>query len=175
MGVKALKIHYQVNMKDRIRQIMESQHMSQQVFAQFIEMSPASLSSIFNGRTKPTLNIVEAIKKKIPDISTDWLMFGRGPMYLGANPALAASPEAPSAAQEAVLDFSDVPTPSVAPSAAPPENRQQPPSLFNSVKSTHQNPIREEVKIIDTVPRRVTEIRVFYDDQTWESFLPAKK
>ena len=66
-------------MKDRIRQIMESQHMTQQVFAQFIEMSPASLSSIFNGRTKPTLNIVEAIKKKIPDISIDWLMFGSGP------------------------------------------------------------------------------------------------
>ena len=54
--------------------------MTQQVFAQFIEMSPASLSSIFNGRTKPTLNIVEAIKKKSPDISTDWLMFGSGSM-----------------------------------------------------------------------------------------------
>lgn len=51
-------------MKDRIKQIMESKHMTQQVFAQFIDMSPASLSSIFNGRTKPTLNIVEAIKRK---------------------------------------------------------------------------------------------------------------
>ena len=68
-------------MKDRIRKIMESQHMTQQTFAQFIQMSPASLSSIFNGRTKPTLNIVEAIKQKIPAISTDWLMFGRGQMY----------------------------------------------------------------------------------------------
>ena len=68
-------------MKDRIKKIMESQHMTQQTFAQFIQMSPASLSSIFNGRTKPTLTIVEAIKQKIPALSTDWLMFGRGPMY----------------------------------------------------------------------------------------------
>ena len=62
-------------MKDRIKQIMESKHMTQQVFAQFIDMSPASLSSIFNGRTKPTLNIVEAIKRKIPDINTNWLLY----------------------------------------------------------------------------------------------------
>ena len=48
-------------MKERIKQIMESQHMTQQTFAQFIQISPASLSSIFNDRTKPTLAIVEAI------------------------------------------------------------------------------------------------------------------
>ena len=68
-------------MKERIKELMESLHKSQQDFAQFIEMSPASLSSIFNGRTKPTLTIVEAIKKKIPDISVEWLLFGVGDMY----------------------------------------------------------------------------------------------
>ena len=51
-------------MKDRIRQIMESQHMTQQVFAEFIGVGAATLSSIFNDRTRPTLNIVEAIKKE---------------------------------------------------------------------------------------------------------------
>ena len=44
-------------MKDRIKHIMEEQHMSQQVFADFIGLSPATLSSIFNGRTRPTLNM----------------------------------------------------------------------------------------------------------------------
>ena len=51
-------------MKDRIRQIMEAQHMTQQTFANFIGINAASLSSIFNERTRPTLNIVEAIKSK---------------------------------------------------------------------------------------------------------------
>ena len=67
-------------MKDRIKTIMESQHMTQQTFAQFIQISPASLSSIFNGRTKPTLTVVEAIRSKIPSLSLEWLMFGVGPM-----------------------------------------------------------------------------------------------
>ena len=41
-------------MKDRIRKIMESQHMTQQVFASFIGVSPGTLSSIFTGRTNPS-------------------------------------------------------------------------------------------------------------------------
>jgi len=162
-------------MKDRIRQIMESQHMTQQVFAQFIEMSPASLSSIFNGRTKPTLNVVEAIKKKIPDISTDWLMFGRGSMYVDSNSAVASPTEASREVRETMLDFSENSTSLPEGQSSAGENRSPAAFTFNSVKSTHQNFAREEVKNIDKQPRRVTEIRVFYDDQTWESFVPAKK
>ena len=68
-------------MKDRIKQIMDSQQMSQQSFAAFLDISPATLSSIFTGRTKPTLSTDEAIKMKIPNINTAWLMFGSGNMY----------------------------------------------------------------------------------------------
>ena len=68
-------------MKDRIRQLMESQHMTQQTFADFIGISTASLSSIFTGRTKPTLNTVEAIRSKFSTINLDWLMYGQGPMF----------------------------------------------------------------------------------------------
>ena len=161
-------------MKDRIRQIMESKKMTQQEFAQFIELAPASLSNIFNDRTKPTLNIVEAIKKKIPDISTDWLMFGRGQMYDTPSAATSSTPandmatqnESPSV-QDPVLDFfTSHPTP---------ENVAPQPQNFNSVRNTRQNSVREEIKIIDKPKRRVTEIRVFYDDQTWESFIPSTK
>ena len=162
-------------MKDRIRQIMESQHMTQTVFAQFIGMSPASLSSIFNERTKPSINIVEAIRKKIPDINLEWLMFGTGPMYTDSNKAAASPTEPLSGRQDSLFDFSD-PTPSVPePSSSSSENRAPAVVTSNSVKSTHPNSSRIEVKNIDKPQRRVTEIRVFYDDQTWESFVPAKK
>ena len=162
-------------MKDRIRQIMESQHMTQTVFAQFIGMSPASLSSIFNERTKPSINIVEAIRKKITDINLEWLMFGSGSMYTDSNKAAASPTESSLPVQDSLFDFSD-PTPSVPePSSSIPENRAPVALTSNSVKSTHLNSSRIEVKNIDKPQRRVTEIRVFYDDQTWESFVPAKK
>ena len=68
-------------MKDRIRQLMESQHMTQQTFSDFIGISSASLSSIFTGRTKPTLNTVEAIKSKFTKINIYWLLLGKVNMF----------------------------------------------------------------------------------------------
>jgi len=165
-------------MKDRIRQIMESQHMTQQVFADFIGTTSATLSGIFNDRTRPTLNIVELIKKKIPDINTDWLVFGSGEMYLTTVMPEQQSTDvvSPSGRQlgagyqstEPMIDFGMSTPPTLSRST-----QQQ--AFQNGVQSTRQIPVREEIKIIDKPKRHVTEIRVYYDDQTWESFVPAKK
>ena len=155
-------------MKDRIRQIMESQHMTQQVFADYIGLAPATLSSIFNGRTRPTLNVVEAIKKKIPNINTDWLMFASGEMYLQENTPSPTPSEEHQSGQLSMFDFDATPS-------STPQNAAPAPQNINSVKTTHPEIVREELKIIDKPQRRVQEIRVFYDDQTWETFVPAKK
>ena len=162
-------------MKDRIRQIMESQHMTQQVFADYIGQSPATLSSIFNGRTRPTLNIVEAIKKKIPNISTDWLMFGSGEMFLpdqnsenGSLEMADQGSDGTSMNQNLTLDFESSPAPT-------PQNGSSAISNYNSVRNTRPEIERTGVKFIDKPQRRVKEIRVFYDDQTWETFVPEKK
>ena len=105
-------------MKDRIRQIMEGSHMNQQTFAQFIGMSSASLSSIFTGRTKPTINIVEAIKNKIPSISTDWLMFGFGDMYITKDKTdETAQNDTHSSTESQLIDFGST-------------SQATPPSLF---------------------------------------------
>ncbi|WP_278795841.1 helix-turn-helix domain-containing protein, partial [Leyella stercorea] len=69
-------------MKDRIKKIMEMQRTTQQDFADQLKIAPATLSSIFTGRTRPTLAIVDAIKSRFPQISTDWLMFGKGDMLV---------------------------------------------------------------------------------------------
>ena len=162
-----------IKMKDRIRQIMESQHMTQQTFAEFIGIAPATLSGIFNDRQKPTINIVEAIKKKLPAISTDWLMFGSGQMYLDSpTPSSAVEGEnqkrVTGAFQDTLFDFdqngSNVPQTASQTPAYPSMGRPVRPEVQVEVMKNH-----------DKQPRRVTEIRVFYDDQTWESFVPAKK
>ena len=166
------------NMKDRIRQIMESQHMTQQVFADYIGQSPATLSSIFNGRTRPTLNIVEAIKKKIPNISTDWLMFGAGDMYLPA-PGSQTDASLPQGddffssdemqnQQNLMLDFEASPS-------MVSQNSTSNPSQINSVKTTRPEISSKEIKIVDKPQRKSTEIRIFYDDQTFDVFEPKKK
>ena len=168
-------------MKDRIKQLMEAQHMTQQVFADFLGINPATLSGIFNDRTKPTLNIVEAVKKKFPDINLDWLMFGSGSMFRQASSASASvtptestsqSPRQPQSAeiwsQEPMIDFSGGVSPT-------PPTQPQPNSYHNGVRNTRSDYGQVDLKLFDKPTRRVTEIRVYYDDQTWESFVPAKK
>ena len=148
--------------------------MTQQVFADYIGLAPATLSSIFNGRTRPTLNVVEALKRKIPNINFDWLMLGVGPMYIDQSIDEAA-PEPADDHQEPrprienpMLDFDQSPSPT-------PQSAPQRVAFVNSVRSTRPETEREDLKIIDKPQRKVIEIRVFYDDQTWDTFVPAKK
>ena len=157
-------------MKDRIKQIMDLKHMTQQSFAEYIEMSPASLSSIFNGRTRPTLNIVEAIKKKFPDISTDWLMFGTGEMLKAGEKPLEEDAGQGSSAEKQPFDFS-LSSSSVLSALSEEESKVQ---KNKSVRDTHPEIVREEIKYIDSPQRKITEIRVYFDDLTFESFVPAK-
>ena len=149
-------------MKDRIKQIMEAQRLTQQEFANTLELSPATLSSIFNGRTNPTLNIVDAIKKKFPAISTDWLMFGSGSMYGDHSGDIAQGHDSASDGGEQVIDFGD------APQTAPT------PSAVNRASQQGQQPTAVVMKNIYKPQRNITEIRIFYDDQTWETFVPKK-
>lgn len=149
-------------MKDRIKQIMEAQRLTQQEFANTLELSPATLSSIFNGRTNPTLNIVDAIKKKFPAISTDWLMFGSGSMYGDHSGDIAQGHDSAFDGGEQVIDFGD------APQTAPT------PSAVNRAPQQGQQPTAVVMKNIYKAQRNITEIRIFYDDQTWETFVPKK-
>ena len=151
------------DMKDRIKQLMESQHMTQQTFADFLGISSASLSSIFNGRTKPTLNTVEAIRNKFSKISLDWLMYGNGPMFMDQQP----SPEgASSSSPQESMKGRTPESPSLFPTSATLQ--------FDGVAQPGKKAYHEELKTIDKPKRQITEIRIFFNDQTWETFVPKK-
>lgn len=154
-------------MKDRIRQIMEAQHMTQQTFANFIGMSPASLSSIFNNRTKPTLNTVEAIKGKIPNLNIEWLVFGHGSMYNDKTNV-----------KENSDDYDRIASGG---SAYDDENGE--PDLFSNRVQHSSRPeamrqsaatAKPEVRYVERPQRQITEIRVYFDDLTYETFVPKK-
>lgn len=154
-------------MKDRIKQLMERQKMSQQTFADILGISPASLSSIFNDRTKPTLNHVEAIKRKFPTINLEWLLSGNGSMFTDDapnNPQLSSS-STPSL-NSSMIDFDGETN-----SSTDTENKgyEAGTRAYNGAI-----PTKTEIKYIEKPQRKITEIRIFFDDQTWETFIPQK-
>lgn len=195
-------------MKDRIRQIMEDQHLNQQNFAQLIGKSTATLSSIFNDRTKPSLDIVDAIKKKLPQVNLEWLLYGTPPMYINKveGAQAGASARGGNGAGEDSLDMygdavgvagtgasaagmggshggiggaGGVVEPTLDFGGSEGSDSPTSPSLFDhpqthGVKRTPKNIANAAVKYVDKPQRKITEIRIFYDDQTWETFVPKK-
>lgn len=154
-------------MKDRIREVMESLQMSQKDFAQFTGISEGSLSGIFNDRTRPTVQMIESIHDRLPNISVEWLLFGIGSMYKKNDDDGTPSLE-PNVVDHSVVSTS--------------HSVQQAPSLFESQQRTSNNSAPQQscseektvIKYIDKPERKITEIRIFYDDQTWETFEPKR-
>lgn len=159
-------------MKDRIRQIMESQHMTQQMFAQFIGISPAALSSIFNGRTNATLNTVEAIKSRLPALNSDWLIFGKGKMYDDDEPGDNVNAGDRQAQGEPMLDFGDGEADGAAMAGQSPDVNA---GARVQQQSTQIQAVKPDVRYVERPPRQITEIRVYFDDLTYETFVPKSK
>ena len=139
--------------------------MTQKEFAQFTGISEGSLSGVFNGHTRPTLQMVDLIHQRLPNISTDWLMYGQGPMY---RDQVEDKTEGEQVDANALSNAAIVQTSS--------------PLLFSTddIISTAKtelrtgNSVRQVVKYLDKPTRKITEIRVYYDDQTWETFAPGR-
>ena len=147
-------------MKDRIIALMKQMGMSQKTFASEICISEGALSSIFNGRTKPTLNTVNNIHERFPEVNMGWLIDGKGEMLVSGAPALP-----PSAAGEAE-ELAATP-----PSAGYPVQGSFPEQNIVSSQVPPQVPYSAVVqKNPDKPMRRISEIRVFYDDGTFEVF-----
>mgnify|MGYP002287895568 CR=1 FL=1 len=63
-------------MKDRILKVMQKEGLSNAEFAEKIGISTSSLSHIFSGRNKPSLEVVMRIHKACPYININWLLYG---------------------------------------------------------------------------------------------------
>jgi len=68
-------------MKKRFLDILKFKKISSSQFADKIDVSNSAISHIINGRNKPSLEIIQNILIKYPDISPRWLILGEGEIY----------------------------------------------------------------------------------------------
>ena len=151
-------------MKDRIRLIMESQKMNAGTFAKFVGIASSSLSNVFNGRTNPTLSMVMSIHKKFPEISYSWLLEGKGDMYGDDLPQPTSPEQVATPAKETRMPKEEKTDTKAKPAA----NKARPTELGLSFDFPDE-------KKPDKTSSLITEIRVFFDDHHYESFVPINK
>lgn len=68
-------------MKERLLEFLRAENKSSAQFAEEIGVQPSGISHILSGRNNPSLDFVLKMLEKYQFISTDWLLFGKGPMY----------------------------------------------------------------------------------------------
>lgn len=178
-----------IAMQERIRQIMDHYGLSQQNFAAQLGVAPATISSIFTGRTNPTNKHVQAIHKAFPEIDTNWLMFGEGEMLLsldgkteGTVEDVEGNAKSATLLPETTLFGEEMPGASVGVAAG---NAGMHASMMGgnargirregSVLAQQYGGMLEAANLMDKKIRKIKEIRVFYDDGTFEVFSPSSK
>ncbi len=171
-------------MKDRIRRIMNLEGLNQHEFSSKLGISPASLSSIFTGRTKPTNNHVQAIHRVFPEINIIWLLFGDGPMFSTdsqeSDGSIVSRVEMLDEHDKDGEEASNVSSAGSMGELFDTQTGVESPRRVCGTRSNNShivsaNAKSEKAKSIDNINRRIKEIRVFFNDGTYEAFVPAIK
>jgi transcriptional regulator with XRE-family HTH domain len=146
-----------MEIKDRIKLIMEKEKMLSGVFAESIGIQQSTLSHLLNGRNNPSLDVVMKIHQKFKYVNLEWLLYGTGDLIATSKQTenIVRDRKEPSL-------FADV----------FPVNKVSKPHLPQA--QTEENKIQESKSFIEKKSRKITEIRIFFDDNTFEIFKSEK-
>ena len=157
-----------MSISERFKMVMEYKQLNSGAFAESIGASAGTISHIIGLRNKyPSTDIILRLHQRYPDINLEWLLTGKGPMS-NEDPSVTPTEieeeqEYPLFAEN-VLDTNDKPNES--------ENRKEM-SLGDPVVQS-KGIVHQEIIYKERPPRRITEIRIFFDDNTYETFKPEK-
>ena len=144
-------------MKERIAEIMKKENLSPASFAESIGIQRSALSHILNGRNNPSLDVVMKIHQRYNYINLEWLLYGKGSM---TSQEVTKDGLQPSLFEENEINPSD--------DTVGNEYRKEIGS--KTVEITPKEIVREEIRYIERPQRKITEIRIFFDDNTFEIF-----
>jgi len=156
-------------MKDRIFLLIETKNLTPGKFADEIGVERSTMSHIKSDRSKPSLDMAQKVLECYPEVSAEWLILGRGPMFKQTNDS-----------RELDL-FSHMGINSLKPDENEPEiSVSTEPISHNNYKSDlaapeiqgalQKNEVRD-IPIASLKPDRVVDrVVIFYSDQTFEEF-----
>jgi transcriptional regulator with XRE-family HTH domain len=136
-------------MIERILEILKIKNLSPAQFADLIGVQRSSISHLISGRNKPSLEFIQKILQTFPEINTDWMLSGKGPLMN----------------QESYLNEE----------VSPPVDLFQPEQV---IKEKFSEPGKQEPekmqkkKWIDTEGKKIEKIVCFFKDNTFREYLP---
>lgn len=156
-----------MEIKDRIKMIMEREQITPRVFAETIKVQQSTLSHILKNRNKPSLDVIMKVHQTYSYVNLEWLLYGTGEMTSAAN---GTSPSDFHDQNQFAQLNENGQNPSYG--TIDSENRKE--TALQSGNSEPKEIVKQEIKYVEKPARRITEIRIFFDDNTYETFKPEK-
>lgn len=184
--------------KEKIELILKEKQLNNTQFCSLVGIAPGTLSHILSGRTNPTLNILRSIKFVFKDINPEWLFWDSGPMFLAdvvsddetdgvegddvvpvdefpptlhepAQPDLFSQPQSAGSRVSGERTYASGRSASRPGSANPVEPMA---SQGNAALSASDvsDIVSETLKQMRPAQRKIVEVRIFFDDGTFETF-----
>lgn len=192
-------------MRERIKEVIEREGMTQGQFADFIGINRPTLSHVIAGRNNPSIDVVMKIHQKFPKINILWLLDGVGSYEGDAVADYPAGSLLEDRYIDVPVDYAPQPSSSVVDevahataSTAPGNGEQLRTRFYQQGELFAENPVfapestvgaknRKEMPLHipknrphcadmqhtmgqKTLQRKIVEIKIFYDDGTYETF-----
>ena len=136
-------------MKDRLRQFLAAENISQAQFADTINVVRASVSHILAGRNNPSFDFIKALMLNYPRLNVEWLMFGKGKMYKDA-----VMPEQPQKANDDIL--------------FPEFEEEQLLEQYASEEVTIETETPDSIPQVVVNQRKVSKVIILFDDGSYQ-------
>ena len=137
-------------LNEKIKDILSVKNLSPSRFADEIGVQRSSISHILSGRNKPSLDIIQKINRRFPELGTNWFM------------------EESSVVSEEVIS----PTPLSGQQNEPSLTRSSkiPGTIANPNPNPNPNPPHQE----SVTGKEIEKILIFYKDKTFSEYRPAQ-
>ena len=146
---------------DRLKLILERVNLTPGNFADKIGVAPATISHILSGRNKyPSAEVMLRLHETFPDIDLNWLLTGEGTLVKDDPDSMFTG----SLFGDNLLNATKSTTES--------ENRKE--NSLETEKDTDNPIVKQEIIYKEKPARKIAEIRIFFDDGTYETFTPNK-
>lgn len=175
----------------RLKQFMVALNIANSQFADTCRIPRPTISQILNGRNKKISDeLISKIHEAYPQLSVLWLMFGEGDMMVGSNIKISEPKigdnvsfnNEQNAEDESIMrsfDFDspvlETPTENLSVNALPKNAIQKVEYRESDKVAVSKGLNSSNPMLINAASKRVIEIRVFYDDNSYEIFVPQKK
>lgn len=155
-------------MKDRIFLLIETKELTFGKFADEIGVERSTMSHIKSDRSKPSLDMAQKVLERYPEVSAEWLILGRGPMFRQTNDSQELDLFSQIGLNDSKSEVISDKVESIQTTIST-ENKKMNLPIEESVNVVGKKEEQQRAFFNPPKPERVVErVMIFYSDQTFE-------